>query len=130
MIDPESAPLVLVVDDFQDNREMFAEFLTLSGFRVAEAADGLEAVARALELVPDVVLMDLSLPKIDGWEAARRIRQDARGAKMRILILTGHSGSSAAERTGCDGFILKPCLPETLVGEIRRVLAEGPRSTT
>ena len=63
-----SEPLVLVVDDYQDAREMYAEYLKASGFRVAEARTGIEAVSKAREVKPDCILMDLSLPGIDGWE--------------------------------------------------------------
>jgi two-component system, cell cycle response regulator DivK len=118
-------PLVLIVDDFQDNREMFAEFLSFSGFRVVEASNGHEAVERALELLPDVVLMDLSLPGLDGWEATRIIRKDPRAQQMKILALSGHAlagHTKEAIDAGCDGFITKPCLPEALVSEIHRVL--------
>ena len=70
------APLVLVVDDVDHGREIFAEYLEFRGFRVATAADGLEALDKAFELLPDVILMDLSLPGIDGWEATRRLKRD------------------------------------------------------
>ena len=69
-------PLVLVVDDYQDAREMYAEYFKASGFRVAEARTGIEAVAKARELLPDCILMDLSLPGIDGWEATRQLKAD------------------------------------------------------
>ena len=65
--DARDKPLILVVDDFEDNREMYAEFLQFSGYSVAEASTGLEALDKAFELLPDLVLMDLSLPGIDGW---------------------------------------------------------------
>jgi two-component system, cell cycle response regulator DivK len=120
------SPLVLVVDDFQDNREMFAEFLSLSGFRVAEAATGREALAQAFALVPDVILMDLSLPELDGWEATRTLKGDARTRHIPIVALTGHAladHSRDAKDAGCDAFLTKPCLPEVLVVEIRRMLA-------
>ena len=71
-----SEPLVLVVDDYQDAREMYAEYLKASGFRVAEARTGIEAVAKAREVNPDCILMDLSLPGIDGWEATRQLKAD------------------------------------------------------
>jgi two-component system cell cycle response regulator DivK len=124
-----SAPLVLVVDDFQDNREMFAEFLVISGFRVAEAATGREALDRAQALLPDVILMDLSLPELDGWEATRRLKHDPRTAHIPVVALTGHvlaDCSREARDAGCDGFLTKPCLPEALVVEVRRVLASSP----
>lgn len=125
----DSSPLVLVVDDFQDNREMFAEFLSLSGFRVAEAATGREAIDRGFELLPDVILMDLSLPELDGWEATRQLKNDPRTKHIPIVALTGHAladHSREAREAGCDAFLTKPCLPEVLVVEIRRMLDRRP----
>lgn len=124
-------PLVLVVDDFEDNREMFAEYLGLSGFRVVEAENGLTALERAFELVPDVVLMDLSLPEMDGWEATRRLKADPRTAHVPVVALTGHAlaeHSREAKDAGCDAFLTKPCLPEVLVEEIQRQLAKNERA--
>jgi two-component system, cell cycle response regulator DivK len=124
-------PMVLVVDDFADNREMYAKFLEFSGFRVAEAANGQEALDQAWGPVrPDLIVMDLSLPGLDGWEATRRLKKDHRTKEVPVVAVTGHalSGSSdRAKEAGCDGYITKPCLPADLVSEIRRVLAEGPR---
>jgi CheY-like chemotaxis protein len=127
----DSSPLVLVVDDFQDNREMFAEFLSLSGFRVAEAATGREAIDRGFELLPDVILMDLSLPELDGWEATRQLKNDPRTSHIPIVALTGHAladHSREAREAGCDAFLTKPCLPEVLVVEIRKMLDRRPPS--
>jgi CheY-like chemotaxis protein len=129
----DSPPLVLVVDDFQDNREMFAEFLSLSGFRVAEASTGREAIDRGFELLPDVILMDLSLPELDGWEATRQLKNDPRTRHIPIVALTGHAladHSREAREAGCDAFLTKPCLPEVLVVEIRRMLDRRPRNGT
>jgi two-component system cell cycle response regulator DivK len=129
----DSSPLVLVVDDFQDNREMFAEFLSLSGFRVAEASTGREAIDRSFELLPDVILMDLSLPELDGWEATRQLKNDARTRHIPIVALTGHAladHSREAREAGCDAFLTKPCLPEVLVVEIRKMLDRTPSGGT
>jgi two-component system, cell cycle response regulator DivK len=129
----DSPPLVLVVDDFQDNREMFAEFLSLSGFRVAEASTGREAIDRGFELLPDVILMDLSLPELDGWEATRQLKNDPRTSHIPIVALTGHAladHSREAREAGCDAFLTKPCLPEVLVVEIRRMLDRRPNNGT
>ena len=118
-------PLVLVVDDFQDNREMYAEFLRFSGLRVEEASNGLEALDKSFALLPDLVVMDLSLPGIDGWEATRRLKADARTKNIPVLALTGHAlagYSEGAREAGCDAFVTKPCLPEELLAEIKRVL--------
>jgi len=123
----ELQPLVLVVEDYQDAREMYAAYLQFSGYRVAEAANGLEAIEKALELLPDIVLMDLALPKMDGWEATRRLKMDERTRHIPIVALTGHALAGHAEgarQAGCDAFVTKPCLPDALVAEIQRMLAE------
>jgi len=122
----EKGPLVLVVDDFQDNREMFAEFLSISGFRVAEAANGRQAVDLARELLPDIILMDLSLPEIDGWQATRMLKADERTKRIPVVALTGHAVSGYTQQAtdaGCDALLTKPCAPDLLVSEIHRVLA-------
>ena len=127
------APLVLVVDDYQDAREMYAEYLVFSGFRVAEASNGLEAVQQAFELTPDIILMDLSLPGMDGWEATRRIKMDERTKHIPVIALTGHAlpgFSESARNAGCDGFVIKPCLPDAIVGEVRRLLETFKRKAT
>ena len=125
-------PRVLLVEDYDDAREMYVEYLTLCGFEMAEAANGLQAIERALEQLPHIVVMDLSLPQMDGWETARRLREDARTAGIPILALTGHvlaDFSKRARESGFDGFLTKPCLPEDLVAEIHRVLDARPAAT-
>ena len=119
------APLILVVDDYQDAREMYAEYLQFSGFRVAEARNGNEAVAQAFSLRPDLILMDLSLPGMDGWEATRVLKSDDRTKHIPVVALTGHAlagASEGARKAGCDSFVTKPCLPDDLVVEVRRML--------
>lgn len=118
-------PLVLVVDDYADAREMYAEYLEFSGFRVAEAKNGEEAIEKAASLMPDVILMDLSLPVMDGWEATRRLKADTKTRKIPVVALTGHAlagHSDGARKAGCDAFVTKPCLPDALVAEVRKVL--------
>lgn len=119
------APLVLVVDDFEDNRAMYVEYLQFQGFRVAEAVNGEEAVARARELMPAVIIMDLSLPVMDGWEATRRIKGFAKTKHIKVVALTGHAEPAHAKRAleaGCDDFVAKPCLPENLLAKVREHL--------
>ena len=127
---PPHTPLVLIVDDYQDAREMYAEYLEFSGFRVAQARNGLEAVEQAIALRPDVILMDLSLPIMDGWEATRRLKEDARTHAIPVVALTGHAldgHSREAREAGCEAYVTKPCLPDALLREVRRVLkAEAP----
>jgi two-component system, cell cycle response regulator DivK len=125
----QDAPLILVVDDYQDAREMYAEYLQYSGFRVAEASTGNEALAQAFALKPDLILMDLSLPGMDGWEATRHLKADERTKHIPVVALTGHAlagASDGAKRAGCDSFVTKPCLPDDLVVEVRRMLSAGP----
>jgi CheY-like chemotaxis protein len=119
-------PLVLVVEDYQDAREMYAAYLQFSGYRVAEAANGVEALEKTRELMPDIILMDLALPKMDGWEATRRLKADETTRHIPIVALTGHALAGHAEgarQAGCDAFVTKPCLPDALVTEIERMLA-------
>jgi CheY-like chemotaxis protein len=122
----ENSPLILVVDDYQDAREMYAEYLQFSGFRVAEARNGIEALEQAFALKPDLILMDLSLPGIDGWEATKQLKADDRTKQIPVVALTGHAlagASDSARRAGCDSFVTKPCLPDDLVVEVRRMLS-------
>jgi CheY-like chemotaxis protein len=119
------APRVLVVDDFADNREMFAEYLELSGFSVLQAENGREAIDLARSSAPDVIVMDLSLPEISGWEATRILKADPRTCRVPVVALTGHAlaeHAREAQRAGCDAFLAKPCLPDVLVAEVRRQL--------
>jgi two-component system cell cycle response regulator DivK len=110
MTDPHSdEPLVLVVEDYQDAREMYSAYLQFSGYRVAEATNGLEAIEKTLELMPDIILMDLALPKVDGWEATKRLKSDERTKHIPIVALTGHAlagfadGARAARCAGRRG---------------------------
>ncbi|HJZ85956.1 MAG TPA: response regulator [Polyangia bacterium] len=123
-------PLILVVDDFQDNREMYAEYLRFQGFRVAEASDGQGALDQAFRLRPHLIVMDLSLPGMDGWEATRRLKQDDRTRHIPVVAVTGHAlagHSKGAREAGCDSFLSKPCLPDVLLKEVHRML-EGEKT--
>ena len=119
-------PLILIVEDQPELRQLYAQELTMSGFDVIEAANGAEAITHTSERFPDIVLMDLSLPIVDGWEATRRLKIDARTAHIPVVALTAHDGSGElqrATRAGCDWFVPKPCQPHDLIEEVRRVLA-------
>lgn len=120
-----AGPLVLVVDDFEDNRAMYVEYLQFQGFSVEEAVNGEEAVSRTESLLPAVVVMDLSLPVMDGWEATRRIKANPRTKHIRVIALTGHAEPAHAKKAldaGCDDFVAKPCLPEHLLSKVREHL--------
>lgn len=117
---------MLVIDDAEDNRSIYAFFLQHEGFEVAVAADGEAGVDQAQQGEFDVIVMDLTMPKMDGWEATRRLKSDVRTRTIPIIVLTGYpstTGEREARAAGSDRYLTKPCLPETLVEEIRRVLA-------
>lgn len=129
---PEKSPgagsLVLVVDDFHDNREMYMQYLSFAGYRVAEAVDGEDALAKARSLLPDVIVMDLSLPRLDGWEATRRLKKDPLTRAIPVIALTGHALAGHAEGAmgaGCDAFVTKPCVPSELEARVREMLNQA-----
>lgn len=118
-------PLILIVDDARDNREGYAEYLRFCGFQVAEAGTGREGLEKAQRYRPDVVILDMRLPDIDGTEVSRRLR--GRGFARTIIVAVSacvsRSDVGAAIQSGCDSFLPKPCLPDALVQEINRLLA-------
>jgi len=119
-------PLILVVDDYDDSREMYAELLKASGFRVAEARDGRQSLEKAQELMPDLVLMDLTLPEMDGLEATRRLKLDPRTRNIPVVALSGHDAGALGKGmadTHWAAFLTKPCMPEALLAELKRALA-------
>jgi two-component system cell cycle response regulator DivK len=114
---------ILLVEDDDDTRGAYSVMLRLAGLRVVEAANGTDAVRSALEDAPDLILMDMNLPMLDGWEAARRIRSDAVAALIPLLAFSATIDSTADLRhdsTLFDGFIAKPVSPAEL---LRRVTA-------
>lgn len=121
-----TAPLILVVDDVGDNREMYAEFLEYEGYQVAQARTGVEALALAQTVAPALIVMDLSMPGMDGWEATRRLKADARMTSIPVLVVSAHALGGTEERAreaGADGFLTKPCLPEDLSAKVAAMLA-------
>ena len=119
-------PLVLIVDDNLDAREMYAIYLEHAGFRAAEAADGESAIDLARREAPAVILMDATMPRMDGWEAARRLKTDPATRAIPLIMLTAHAFDEHRQRAadvGADGFLAKPVLPDVLALEIRKVLA-------
>jgi CheY-like chemotaxis protein len=119
-------PLVLVADDFGAAREVYVRVFQAAGYRVEEASTGLEAVEKSLALQPALVVMDLVMPGMDGWEVIRRLKADARTNNRPIVVITGapHAdGARRAKDAGCDAYIVKPVLPETLLGVVRELLS-------
>jgi CheY-like chemotaxis protein len=119
----DSPPLVLLIEDFDDAREMYSEYLEFSGLRVAGASDALHGLKMAAELLPSVILMDAALPGLSGWDAIKQLKANPATEHIPVLMLTGHVLGDAKERAlavGANGFIAKPCLPDELA---RRIIA-------
>jgi len=119
----QEPPRILLVDDYEDSRFIYVHALRAARFAVDEAEDGQEALDKAFAGRPDIIVMDLSLPVLDGWEAIRRLRSDDRTRAIPLIALTGHSVEEE-ENPGYDAILVKPCLPEALLSQIRALLAE------
>jgi two-component system cell cycle response regulator DivK len=117
-------PLVLLVDDYEDSRYIYVHALTTAGYRVAEAEDGQQGLDKAFETRPDLIVMDLSLPVLDGWEAIRRLRRDERTRHLPIVALTGHADLEGEDNPGFDSLLVKPCSPDALIERVRTLLAD------
>jgi CheY-like chemotaxis protein len=121
--------LVLVVDDFDDARELYCACLEQAGYRTAEARHGREAVEQAIALRPDVVLLDLAMPIMDGVEAARQLKADERTRGAHLIALTGYAVAryaQAARDAGCERVLVKPVLPSDLVLTVEETLRQVP----
>lgn len=119
---------VLIVEDVALNRDLLVQLLE-DRYRLVLAEDGHAALKQAAKAKPDLILMDLSLPRMDGWEATRRLKNDDLTRHIPIVALTGHALAGHAEgarEAGCDAFVTKPCLPDALVAEIKRLLDQRP----
>jgi two-component system cell cycle response regulator DivK len=120
---------ILVVEDHEDNRRIIRDLLTAHGFDVVEAVTGLEGVRAAERQNPALILMDIQLPEIDGYEATRRIKSQPNLKHIPIIIITSYalSGDDAkAYAAGCDAYVSKPYSPRKLLTKIRKLLPEQP----
>jgi len=120
--------IVLVADDAKDGRDLYAGFFELRGFRAVTAGDGEEAVALAVSVRPRVIDIDLTMPRLDGIAATRRLKQDPRTRRIPVILLTGHALRAidrGALEAGVDVFLRKPCLPDELEDHVRRSVTAG-----
>jgi two-component system cell cycle response regulator DivK len=119
-------PRILLVEDNEMNRDMLSRRLARRGHEILVAVDGAEGVARAAADLPDLILMDMSLPVLDGWEATRRIKADPATARIPVIALTAHAMAGDREQAlaaGCDDYDTKPIELDRLVGKITALLA-------
>ena len=122
-----AGPTVLVVEDFEDNRFMMRRLLEMSGYRVIEAVNGEQAVEVAASERPDLILMDLSLPKLDGLAATRRIRQSRGLGEVPIVAVSAHDTSdfhADALAAGCDEYVTKPIDFDQLESLLKKLLGK------
>ena len=118
---------VLIVDDDPDSRSICTTFLRHFRYEVVEAWDGEEAVRLAADVRPDVIVMDITLPRLDGWEATRRIRANPSTRGIPIVMLTARAlamDRDESHRAGCTVFLTKPCSPRELQAELERLLGD------
>ena len=116
---------MLIVDDLLDQRELYAGYLGYLGYRVVKAGSGVEGIAKAIEFQPDVVIMDLAMPGLDGFDATRVLKAVSLTKRIPVVALTAHGDHLPHEwaaSAGCDVYLRKPILPDDLAGEIDRVL--------
>lgn len=121
-------PIVLLAEDFEDARELYRDYLEFSGYTVKTASNGRDAIDMAITLQPDLILMDASMPVLDGWQATRELKANPATRHIPVLALTAHAFDDArqqAKSVGCDGFVTKPCLPDDLVARVRTTLESG-----
>jgi len=124
-LDRRRPPLVLLVDDLEDQRELYREYLRFAGYAVIVARDGFEGIDRALRDRPDVVVMDLAMPALDGFEATERLKVLERTRGIPVIALTAHGELPRewALRAGCAAYLRKPCYPNDLAAAIDEVLS-------
>lgn len=118
---------ILLVEDHEDNRIVYSTILEHFGYRVLLAGDGAEGVRMARESAPDLVLMDVSIPVMDGWQATATLKADPATARIPVIALTAHALPADRERArevGCDGYLAKPVEPRRVLEEVRRFLGE------
>jgi CheY-like chemotaxis protein len=122
------ADTILLVEDNLDNRTIYRTILEHRGYNVLEAEDGEMGIRMARELSPALILMDISIPKVDGWEATRILKADPQTAGIPVIALTAHAMAQdreKAEEVGCDGYLAKPVEPRRVVEEVQRFLGPG-----
>jgi two-component system, cell cycle response regulator DivK len=120
---------ILVVDDNEDNRQILIDLFSAAGYEVIEAHTGPDAVTIATRELPDLVLMDIQLPGIDGYEATRRIKAQTALARVPVIAVTSYAlagDDRKAAAAGCDDYVTKPFSPRALLAKVRAILDDAP----
>ena len=118
--------LILAVEDQEDNMQILRDLLTSAGYEIVEAENGEQAIAAVAKRRPDLILMDIQLPIMDGYEATRRIKADPALRSIPIIAVTSHAlsgGEEKARAAGCDDFVAKPYSPRVLLAKVRHYLS-------
>jgi two-component system cell cycle response regulator DivK len=125
------APTILVVDDDADARLIYSEYLRAHGWQTFTAADGRTALDKVEELSPDAVVLDLAMPRVDGWTVLKRLRESSWTTGLPVVVLTAsNTARDQAFEAGCDAFLLKPCPPDTLLLQLRGLFRIRSRART
>lgn len=125
-----SGPTILVVDDFDDNRLLYASTIAEAGYVVEQATNGQEALDKIGSRRPAIIIMDLSMPVLDGWETTRRIKSDPSTSDIVVIALTSHAtnyGLQRAREAGAQAVLTKPCLPQDLLGVISSFVTDAKK---
>jgi DNA-binding response OmpR family regulator len=115
---PESLSAIVIEDDF-DARQIYAQYLRAKGWTVFTAADGRSGLNKTMELVPDAVVLDLAMPRVDGWTVLRQLRESSMTAHLVIVVVSAvNDARDSALAAGCDAYLAKPCSPEVLYQQL------------
>src|SRR5205807_691517 len=118
---------VLIVDDDVDARRIYGEYLRVKGMTAFSSTDGRSGIEKANDLKPDVIVLDLAMPRVDGWTVLKHLRESSWTSPIPIIVVTAnHAVRDEAFQAGCDAYLLKPCPPETLWLQVRALLRMRP----
>ena len=117
---------VLIVDDVEDTRELYKRYFEFQGARVITAGDGIAALQAAVFEKPDIIVLDLAMPGMTGWEVIQSLKNSPITRRIPVVVLSGQSARESAMAAGADSYREKPCLPDELLAELLRVLRRPP----
>jgi two-component system, cell cycle response regulator DivK len=119
---PTDIPTVLIVDDDFDARRMYSEYLRMKGWVAFTAVDGRTGIDKAMELVPSAIVLDLSMPRVDGWTVLEHLRESSWTNAIPIVVVSALEERDRALECGCDAYLSKPCSPEVVWLQVRALL--------